>query len=526
VLSELHIENLGVIGTVDLVFADGLTAITGETGAGKTMLVEALELVVGGRADPAIVRHGAVEARVDARFARDDREIVLSRVVPTDGRSRAYVDGRPVTVAALAGAAADLVDLHGQHSHQRLLSAASQRDALDAFGEIDLSALRAARARLTELDAELAALGGDERARARDLDIARFQLAELDAAAVDDPDEEAALEVLEDTLADAVAHSAAGAVAYETLAGDGGGRDAIAAAAAALAGRAPYQALVDRIADVLAELDDIGSSVRDTAEQITHDPERLEEVRARRQLLHDLRRKYGDTLADVRRYHREVAARVAELERYDERAAAIDAERRQAASAVEREAAAVLAARREAAPRLAAAVTARLTALAMGGAVVEVTVDALDEVHFLLAANPGTPPLLLSKVASGGELARTMLALRLVMSAHEDEPAAAASTLIFDEVDAGIGGAAASAVGEALAGVATAHQVIVVTHLAQVAAFARTQIAVTKEVVGSVTTATAERVDGDRRVAEVARMLSGDLGGRAAERHARELLHR
>jgi DNA repair protein RecN (Recombination protein N) len=158
--------------------------------------------------------------------------------------------------------------------------------------------------------------------------------------------------------------------------------------------------------------------------------------------------------------------------------------------------------------------------------VVEVAVEQLDEVQFLLAANPGTPPLPLSKVASGGELARTMLALRLVMSAHEGEPASGASTLIFDEVDAGIGGAAATAVGEALVGVAAAHQVIVVTHLAQVAAFASAQIAVTKDVVGGATTANAERVDGDRRVAEVARMLSGDLGGRAAERHARELLHR
>ncbi len=196
----------------------------------------------------------------------------------------------------------------------------SQRAALDAFGGIDLSALRAARARVTELDAELAALGGDERARARELDLARFQLAELDAAAIDDPDEEAALEALEDTLASAVEHRRAGALAYETLAGDGGGRDAVASAAAALAGRAPYQALVDRLAEVLAELDDIGSAVRDTAEQITDDPQRLEEVRARRQLLRELRRKYGDTLADVQRFHRDIAARVAELERYDERA--------------------------------------------------------------------------------------------------------------------------------------------------------------------------------------------------------------
>ena len=179
-LSELHIENLGVIGTVGLAFGEGLTAITGETGAGKTMLVEALELVVGGRADPAIVRPGATEARVDARFVVNDDDVVLSRVVPADGRSRAYIDGRPATATTLADAARNLVDLHGQHAHQQLLSPASQRTALDTFGDIDLDDLAAARARVAELDAELATLGGDDRARARELDLARFQLAELD----------------------------------------------------------------------------------------------------------------------------------------------------------------------------------------------------------------------------------------------------------------------------------------------------------------------------------------------------------
>ena len=198
---------------------------------------------------------------------------------------------------------------------------------------------------MAELDAELATLGGDDRARARELDLARFQLAELDAAASTIPTRTSALEVLEDTLASAVEHRTAGALAHETLAGDGGARDAVAVAARALAGRAPYRALADRLADVLAELDDIGSAVRDAAEQIADDPERLEQVRARRQLLHDLRRKYGDTLADVQRFHREVAERVDTLERYDERAAAIDAERPEAVAAAEAEAAAVLDAR-------------------------------------------------------------------------------------------------------------------------------------------------------------------------------------
>lgn len=264
--------------------------------------------------------------------------------------------------------------------------------------------------------------------------------------------------------------------------------------------------------------------MRHAAESIDDDPQRLEEVRARRQQLRELCRKYGDTLTDVTQFHREVSARVADLEGYEERAAAIDAEREAADNAATAAADDVLAARRAAAPRLAEEVTKRLTALAMPNAWIDVQVEALDNVQFLLSANPGSPLLPLNKVASGGELARTMLALRLVMIGHEKAASGLASTLIFDEVDAGIGGTAAGAVGQALAEVAGTFQVLVVTHLAQVAAVADTQIAVTKTVVGDHTLATAELVGDEQRVAEVARMLSGDEGGAAAEHHARELL--
>ncbi|CAN5633355.1 DNA repair protein RecN [soil metagenome] len=528
-LTELHIENLGVIERVDLVLGEGLTAITGETGAGKTMLVEALDLVVGGRADPIAVRTGPAEARVDARFVAGDDEIVLTRVVPARGRSRAYVDGRPTTAAALAELAADLVDLHGQHAHQRLLGAATQRAALDDFGGVDLTHLRAARARLTEVEAELAALGGDERTRARELDLARFQRDELDAAAIDDADEDAALDAEEDVLADAVAHRDAGARAYDALTAEQAARDSIVDAASAVGARGPYRDVADRLDALLAELDDLASTLRDTVEDITQDPERLETVRARRQQLRDLCRKYGDDLAEVMRFHAEVASRVAELESYEERAAALDDARHMAVAAERRTAEAVGSARRSAAPRLALAVTERLANLAMSNAVVAVSVGEPetdppgDQFEFLLAANPGSPALPLARVASGGELARTMLALRLV-GTGADRATIESSTLVFDEVDAGIGGSAAAAVGEALADVARYHQVIVVTHLAQVAAAASTQIGVSKAVVDGTTVAAAEPLTGADRVAEVARMLSGDFGGTAAEQHAAELL--
>src|SRR5918994_2452485 len=204
-LTELHIENLGVIERLQLILGDGLTVVTGETGAGKTMLVEAIELLVGGRADTTVVRHGTDEARVDGRFiTADGGELVLSRVIARNGRSRAYLNGRVATVASLAEATVGLVDLHGQHAHQSLLSTATQRAALDRFGNVDLEPLRAARARLTEIDAELATLGGDERIRAREIDLLRYQLEELDTAEVSDVDEDRRLDEEETLLGDAV----------------------------------------------------------------------------------------------------------------------------------------------------------------------------------------------------------------------------------------------------------------------------------------------------------------------------------
>jgi len=533
VLTELHIENLGVIERVELTLGAGLTAVTGETGAGKTMLVEAIELLVGGRADSSIVRHGATEARIDGRFvtaAGDER--VLTRVIPAEGRSRAYVDGRLATVASLAEIAADIVDLHGQHAHQSLLSTATQRAALDEFAGIDLGPLRTARARLTEIDAELAALGGDERARAREIDLLRFQVDELAAAGVVDPDEDQALDAEETLLADATAHREAAASAVSALGDDGGARDTVSNALGALDGRRPFDDQVARLRELLAELDDVVADVRAHGETIEEAPERLAEIRERRQTLKNLRRKYGDDLTAVMAFHAEADDRLRELEGFDERAAALDHDRQEALAAERAAAEAVGHQRREAGPRLAVAVEAELRRLAMPHASVAVEVGEHpddhpgDRVQFLLAANPGSPLLPLTRVASGGELARAMLALRLVLSSAivSDRTATdTGRTLVFDEVDAGIGGTAAQAIGNALGELARHHQVLVVTHLAQVAAAASTQISVAKSVVDGNTFASAQPIEGDDRVAEVARMLSGSTSESALE-HARELL--
>jgi DNA repair protein RecN (Recombination protein N) len=525
-LHELAVTDLGVIERLSLVLGPGMTALTGETGAGKTLLVTAIDLLVGGRADPVLVRPGAEEARVEGRFVHGGEEVVLCRVVPRTGRSRAYVDGRLATVAQLAEAGTALVDLHGQHAHQSLLAPATQRAALDRFAGSDLGPLAEARAEVAGIDRALAALGGDSRARARELDLLRFQVGELDAAELDDPDEEAALERLQDVLDDAQAHRGAAAGAVEALHGDGGVEELLGVAAHALSERAPFADHHDRLRGLAAEVAELATDLRAAGEAIPDDPERLEEIRRRRALLRDLRRKYGESLADVLAFAAEARARLAELEGHDERAAALERRRGGAIAARDAAAAELARVRRAGAPALAAAVEAHLRELALPKARLVVEVgedDPGDDVRFLLAANPGEPPLPLSKVASGGELARTMLALRLVLTL-------APPTLVFDEVDAGIGGEAALAVGRSLGALARDaaadgdRQVLVVTHLAQVAAHADAHVVVAKGEEGGRTVARATPVEGAARVAELSRMLSGLPDSGSGREHAAELL--
>lgn len=525
-LSELRVENLGIISELLLPLGDGMTVITGETGAGKTLIVDAVELLCGGRADPQMVRDGAAEARVEARFVLDDDEVVLARVVPSVGRSRGYVNGRLATATELAEWGRRLVDLHGQHAHQSLLSPAEQRALLDRYAGDDAERARRelhdARAAVRALDGELAALGGDERSRAREIDLLRYQLTEIDAAAIEHADEDASLEGEEEVLAGAEAHRAALDDAHRAL--EGPAEDALGAAVAALAGRAPFAALADRLRGLQSEVADAAHEVRVTAERVVADPERLAAVHARRAALRELMRKYGPTLGDVVAYAGEARARLLELESHDERAAAV------AAARAEREVAARAAAdrlsgirRRHGGP-LADAVTAHLRELAMPSASFEVSIepaelgeDGADEVTFLLAPNPGEPPRPLAKAASGGELSRAMLALRVVLS--EAPP-----TLVFDEVDAGIGGEAGVAVGRGLATLGRRHQVLCVTHLAQVAAFADAHVAVTKNEMEGRTIANASLLLDDARVTEVSRMLAGVGDSASARKHARELL--
>ncbi|MDQ6837496.1 MAG: DNA repair protein RecN [Actinomycetota bacterium] len=533
-LSELRVSQLGVIDDVTVLLGPGMTALTGETGAGKTLLVEAVELLLGARADPALVRPGAAEAGVEGRFVGDgadggDDEQVLRRAVPAQGRSRSYVNGQMVASAALGEVAGALVDLHGQNAHQSLLAAPVQRAALDAAGGIDDTPARAARMALRAIDVELEALGGDARTRARELELLAFQLSELDAADLDDPDEDNALQAEELRLGDATAQRQAAEGAVDALAADGGVLDGLGQTVTALAGRPALSDLHDRLRAIDAELADAASDLRTEAESLIDDPERLEEVSTRRHLLGELRRKYGETLAAVMAYREQTRGRHAELDGYEARAAVLEERRAVALDALAAAEQDLGDARRHAAPRFAEAVTAQLRTLAMARARFDVEVGndpAGRTVSWLLGANPGEPPLPLAKVASGGELARTMLAVRLVLTgaAGAHVGTGPGRTLIFDEVDAGIGGEAAVAVGRALAALAGDHQVLVVTHLPQVAAFATDHLRVRKTTDGGRTAAEVSRVEGSERVVELSRMLSGQPGSDTARRHAEELL--
>lgn len=526
-LVELSIENLGIIQSTRLNFSSGFTVFTGETGAGKTMLVEAINLVCGRRAESSVIRDGADEAIVEARFVRStpegEEEIILSRTVHREGRSRAYINGRMATVSALAELGDELVDIHGQHAHQRLLSAAAQRDALDQFGGIDLSPLVQAREAVTHVDALLGALGGDEKSRAREIDLLSFQCDEIENARLVDADEDAALSREEDVLADVVKHQEMLARASDALSGDSGAFDALGTALRSLNAVPSLAALAEQLAATIADATDIAHAVRSAAEGIEENPERLEEIRLRRQLLKDLTRKYGDTIADVMSFGAEARSRLDELLGYADRVAELERERQQALTALHQAQLVVGHARRAVAEALAQQVQEKVQWLAMPHAQVRVSVGdassdpAGDSVVFMLSANPGSAPQPLSKVASGGELARVMLALRLVLS---EDPA----TMVFDEVDAGIGGAAAVAVAGALRELGERHQVFAVTHLAQVAASAHQHVTVAKTVKGGHTFGSATMVSADNRPLEIARMLSGGVADDSALAHARDIL--
>jgi DNA repair protein RecN (Recombination protein N) len=561
-LEEVRISGLGVIDEAVLELSAGFTALTGETGAGKTMVVTALGLLFGGRADPARVRPGAdravVEGRllVPAQVAREVEEaggdldedgtvLVLSRSVSAEGRSRAFAGGRSVQVSLLQVLADDLVAVHGQADQQQLLKPGRQRDALDRFAGPELARVlsdyRRVFARHRAVREELNALTAAERERAAEAETLRFGLAEVEAVSPV-AGEDAALLAEDERLSNADALHAAAAAAHQALAGDPAaapveGSDALtllgiaARALEAVRSHDPVLAgLAERLSEAAYQVSDLATELASYLESVDSDPARLAAVQERRAALGRLVRAYGGVsgnVAGVLDWAKQASSRLADLEGADDRIAALAAEEASLWSQVTSLASELTALRSAAAERFASEVTAELVDLAMPHASLTAVVTEMespgpfgaDDVEIRLAAHPGAPPLPLHKGASGGELSRVMLAIEVVFAGADPVP-----TFVFDEVDAGVGGKAAVEVGRRLARLARSAQVIAVTHLPQVAAFADNHLVVEKSDDGLVTSSGVMRLDQAGRVRELSRMLAGLEHSEFGQAHAEELL--
>jgi DNA repair protein RecN (Recombination protein N) len=571
---EIVIRSLGVIDESTLELGPGLTVITGETGAGKTMIVTALGLLMGGRADSGAVRRGAKAARVEGVVAAEalpdfltaveeaggeaeDGRVLLARNISSEGRSRAFVGGASVPASQLAELADTLVAVHGQSDQHRLLKASAQREALDRFGgekvaEL-LEAYRSLHRELGATERELADVVAHARERAREADLLRFGLEEV-GAVEPQPGEDAALAAEEARLGFADTLRGAAEQAREALSSEQDRPDALGAVSAArrlLDGVREHDdeaaGLADRLAEVSYLLADVAADVASYATGLDTDPARLAVVSERRAALVALTRKYGETIDEVLAWSQQASVRLLELDGTDDRIAGLREQRSDLRKRLAEAATALSDARQAAARRLAEEITAELGLLAMPHARVSLAVtqseeqepddDAvpmplqvgerwlrysshgIDEVEFLLAANTGSEPRPLHKGASGGELSRVMLALEVALAGTSPVP-----TFVFDEVDSGVGGKAAVEIGRRLAQLARNAQVLVVTHLPQVAAYADRHVVIAKSTDGVVTTSGLTVLSEDERARELSRMLAGMEESDTALAHAEELL--
>jgi DNA repair protein RecN (Recombination protein N) len=557
VLRELRIENLLLIERAELRLGEGLNAITGETGAGKTVFAHSLDLLMGGKAKAQIVRPGAAEAWVEGvfdlpaglleepefaelaeRLPADAEEIVLGRRVSAGGRTSAFVAGRAATAADLKLLGGRLLAFYGQHEHRRLTIASAQLEVLDGFaGAEHLEArdrYREAHRECGRLAAELAELREREGSRERDLDLYRYELSEIEEVAPE-PEERAELAAERERLRHAEGLREAAAGAHAGLAGaeeDGGGAEALLAGAESLlqgAGRvdAGLDGLAERVAALTVELADVASELRDYAEGVEADPERLLALEERLEAIDRLERKHGGSVESVLAHAERCREEIARLEGAGERGAEAEAALAAAEARREELGEKLSAGRAAAAAPLEERVAAELERLSMQGARLEVALEPHPEgfgasgretVELRVAPNPGIEPAPLRDAASGGELSRVMLALSGLGQA------AAAATLVFDEIDAGIGGNTARAVGERLRDLAAGRQVVCITHLPQVASLADTHFRLEKDVADGQSLATVEHLDGEAVVEEIRRMLGGEGGDEAATEHARQLL--
>jgi DNA repair protein RecN (Recombination protein N) len=548
-LLELTVTDLAVIERVRLALEDGFNVITGETGAGKSLLIDALGLAIGARADTSLVRHGAESARVEALFDRLPEPLIAAREVAAGGRSTARLDDETVTAARLADEVGPLVEIHGQHDQQHLLDERWQRDLLDGFGghgelrgavEAAVAVWRANRTALDELVV-------DPRELARRLEVLEYEANEIAAARIRPGEaDEIKARLAAAQHGEAIARGAA--AVHEALTAEGGAREAVAGAVrdakaiARLDGR--FDGLAERLAGLEAELDDAAAESRSLAEGVDHDPASLATLEERLGVIYSLERRYGDDEAAVVAHGERSAAEVERLRGVDGERARREADDERLLAAVGFAAAALSSARVEAAGRLSAAVGEVLVdlgfaagvfevalgrrtagageaAVELGGDAVAFDAAGVDQVVYRLSPNAGEPFRPLARIASGGELSRVALAIKQVLAEADDTP-----TLVFDEVDTGIGGRSADPVGRSLWTLARRHQVLCVTHLPQIAAHADAQFRITKRERDGRTVTEVERLDREGRIVELSQMLGSGAGAAAGLAAARELLDR
>ncbi|GMV90381.1 MAG: DNA repair protein RecN [Candidatus Hydrogenedentota bacterium] len=549
-LEVLRIENYALIDSLEVEFRPGFNVLTGETGAGKSIIVGALNLVLGARASNETVRSGAKRAKIHAVFSLqriprrlkdildeheielEDGQLHLSRVVGSDGRSRAYAGDSIVPITVLSRIGDELVDLHGQHDHQSLLKADRQLDLLDAFGgtESDAANVGEQVTELRRLQQELAALESDDRERARRVEFLRFEVSEINAANLE-PGEEDEVKARRNLITNAEKVVELTSTAYTALY-EGEGQAAIDSVDAALTALdqlgevdEQFRPLSEQLGAIRATLDDFCTELRRHTQELEFDPQELESLNQRISLIGNLKRKFGDSIDAILEYRDRAVAEVERFDQRDKSIADLQAQCRKLAKEAEAAARELSGKRQAAAAKLDKKVSAALQELGMKGGTfqtrfetVELTRTGADRVEFLLAANPGESPKPLRQVASGGEISRVMLGIKTVFASADKIP-----TLIFDEIDAGVGGAVANKVATRLRELAQSHQTICITHLPQIAAAAHRHLHVAKSTSKGRTSTTAVAVDADARVNELARLLDGSLS-EVSVQHAAEML--
>ena len=547
------VENYAVVERVRVQFHAGLNLLTGETGSGKSIVVDALALVLGGRASADMVRSDTERARVAAIFETprepvllrlleqagmpvEDGELIVEREILAGGKSRAFLGNRPVTVALLREIAPFLGDIHGQHEQQELFSSAAQLLSLDEFAGLDRQ--RGELAGLfrgwKSIEGDLEELNRSEQEKLRMADLWSFQRKEIDAASLQ-PGEDAQLEQERAVLRNVAKIQESANLAYTALyEAQESVSSQLRTALKKLEELARIDGSLQRVAETLQSaaigVDDASDAIRDYLDKLEADPKRLDDVEARLALIERLKRKYGSSLEDVLAFLEDVRAKMEAIETAGERKSKLEQDLAQASAAYAKSAAALTKARKAAAEKLAKKVETELDALALGSAVFRIEVreagwseEGADRVEFLISANAGEEPKPLDKVASGGELSRIALALKTSVG-HTGRTNAVPRTLVFDEIDSGIGGGVAEAVGRRLKKLAAANQVLCVTHLAQVAGFADHHYSVEKREVKGRTVAEVEELTGDARTREIGRMLSGQKVTAEALKHAEQLI--